>query len=89
MARVKWTLDADDWRRALAQEIRSEEAPWPAYRAVVTCFASEEAIRLWLEAAGLEIVSLEPRTSASEAGEQRNWIVTCRRPRSNGDAQDE
>lgn len=71
-------LDADDWRRSLAPELDPERAPEPAYRAIVTCFASEEAVRGWIESAGLEIVSFELRTSVSEAGEQRNWIAECR-----------
>lgn len=70
-------LDVDDWRSSLAPRIAAAEAPVPAYQAVVTCFASPRAVRRWLEAAGLEILSLELRTSASEAGEQRNWITTC------------
>ncbi|MBN1660705.1 MAG: class I SAM-dependent methyltransferase [Anaerolineae bacterium] len=74
-------LDADDWRRTLAPQIRPEEVPMPAHRAVITCFASDETIRHWIESTGLEIVSLELRTRASEVGEMRNWIVTCVRAR--------
>jgi SAM-dependent methyltransferase len=73
-------LDIDDWRSRLAPRIEAGEAPVPAYRAVVTCFASPRAIRRWIETSGLEVVSLDLRTSVSEAGEQRNWIATCRRP---------
>ena len=70
-------LDVGDWRATLAPRIEPGEAPVPAYRAVVTCFASPRTIRRWLVAAGLEIVSLELRTIASEAGELRNWLATC------------
>lgn len=69
-------LDVDDWRVTLAPRIEAGQAPEPAYRAVVTCFASPRAIRRWLETAGLEILSLELRTSASDAGELRNWVAT-------------
>lgn len=70
-------LDVDDWRGSLAPRIEAGEAPVPSYRAVVTCFASSRAIGHWLEAAGLGILSLELRTSASEAGDLRNWVATC------------
>lgn len=72
-------LDVDDWRATLAPRIEAGDAPVPGYRAVVTCFASPGAIRRWLEAAGLEILSFDLRTSASDAGELRNWIATCQR----------
>lgn len=70
-------LDVDDWRVALAPRIQAGQVPEPGYRAVVTCFASQQAIRRWLEEAGLEILSLELRTSDSEAGTLRNWVATC------------
>jgi len=70
-------LDVDDWRSFLAPRIEAGQAPVPGYRAVVTCFASPQVIRRWLKTAGLEILSLELRTSASEAGELRNWVATC------------
>lgn len=77
-------LDIHDWRSTLAPSIEAGEAPVPSYRAVVTCFASEQAIRRWIEAAGLQIVALELRTSASEAGELRNWVATCKRQMGEG-----
>lgn len=73
-------LDVDDWRRSLAPHVPAGRAPVPSYRAVVTAFASRQAIRRWIASAGLELISLELRTSRSEAGEQRNWIALCRRP---------
>jgi SAM-dependent methyltransferase len=73
-------LDVEDWRSTLAPRIDAAEAPAPGYRAIVTCFASSQAVRRWIEAAGLELLSLKLRTSASEAGELRNWLATCRRP---------
>ncbi len=72
-------LDVEDWRSTLAPRIDAAAAPVPGYRAIVTCFASSQAIRRWIETAGLEILCLELRTSASEAGELRNWVATCRR----------
>lgn len=72
-------LDIEDWRSALAPQIDAAEAPVPSYRAVVTGFASGEAIRHWIEAAGLELVSLELRTDARGAGVQRDWIAICGR----------
>ena len=72
-------LDVDDWRRSLAPQIPADQAPVPGYRAVVTGFASGGAVRHWIAAAGLELLSLELRTILSEAGEQRDWIATCRR----------
>lgn len=71
-------LDVDDWRRSLAPQISADQAPEPSYRAVVTGFASGETVRHWIAAAGLELLSLELRTILSKAGEQRNWIATCR-----------
>ena len=71
-------LDVDDWRRCLGLQISADQAPVPGYGAVVTCFASGEAVRHWITSAGLELLSLDLRTILSEAGEQRNWIVTCR-----------
>jgi SAM-dependent methyltransferase len=72
-------LDIDDWRRSLAPEIRPEEAPVPSYEAVVTCFCSAGTIQQWIEQARLQLLSLELRTSESEAGQQRNWLAHCRR----------
>jgi SAM-dependent methyltransferase len=72
-------LDVDDWRRSLAKEIGSEQAPDPGYQAIVTCFSSRQTIQEALEKAGLKPVSLELRTNASEAGQQRNWLAWCRR----------
>lgn len=72
-------LDIDDWRRSLAPQVPADQAPVPGYRAVVTGFASREAVRRWIAAADLELVSLDLRTIRSTAGEQRNWIATCRR----------
>lgn len=72
-------LDVDDWRSTLAPSIAAEQAPMPSYQAVVTCFASQQTVRHWLDTAGLQVLSLELRTKVSEAGEMRNWIATCRR----------
>ena len=72
-------LDLDDWRRTLAKEIHSDQAPVPSYQAVVTCFCSRGKIREWITLAGLELMSLELRTSSSEAGQQRHWLAHCDR----------
>jgi ubiquinone/menaquinone biosynthesis C-methylase UbiE len=72
-------LDSDDWRRALARQIHPEEAPVPSYQAVVTCFCSRETIEEWLKKAGLKLMLLELKTSATENGQQRNWLAYCRR----------
>lgn len=72
-------LDLGDWRRSLAPEIHPEEAPDPSYRAVVTCFSSEESIVDGVTKAGLMIESAVLKTSQSEAGEQQNWLVSCRK----------
>jgi SAM-dependent methyltransferase len=71
-------LDVDDWRCTLAPQIPADGAIVPSYRAVVTCFASREDVRRWIASSGLELVSLRLRTLASEAGERRDWIATCR-----------
>jgi SAM-dependent methyltransferase len=73
-------LDVEDWRSTLAPRIDAAEAPVPGYRAIVTCFASSQTVRCWIGAVGLEILSLKLRTNASEAGEQRDWLATCKRP---------
>jgi SAM-dependent methyltransferase len=70
-------LDVEDWRRSLGKEIRPEQAPVPSYQAVVSCFCSRQMIQDWIEKAGLKLVSLELRTSASEAGQQRDWLAQC------------
>jgi hypothetical protein len=71
-------LDVDDWRSTLAPRIEAAEAPVPSYRAVVTAFASRQTIQRWIVSSGLELLSLELGTSPSQAGEQRDWIATCR-----------
>lgn len=71
-------LDIQDWRRSLGSQIRPEQAPVPSRQAVVTCFCSRRTIQEWVKEAGLELASLELRTSASEAGQQRNWLAWCR-----------
>lgn len=71
-------LDMGDWRHSLGREICPDEAPELSYRAVVTCFCSREAVKEWIEAAGLRLLSMELRTSESQAGQQRNWLVKCR-----------
>jgi len=68
-------LDIDDWRRSLALSIQSEDAPVPSFRAVVTCFCSEDEIRRLITGAGLKIVTMEMITSSGERGEQRNWFA--------------
>jgi SAM-dependent methyltransferase len=70
-------LDLEDWRRTLAKEVDPDEAPVPSHRAVVTCFCSQGRIREWIALAGLELISLELRTSSSEAGRQQNWLAHC------------
>lgn len=70
-------LDIEDWRRSLGKEIYPDQAPVPSYRAVVTCFCSCQTIQAWIEKAGLNLLSLELRTNASEAGQQRNWLAQC------------
>jgi len=72
-------LDIEDWRRSLGQEIDPDRAPVPSFQAVVTCFCSRQVIEEWLEEAGLGLLSPELRTSASEAGQQRNWLAQCRK----------
>jgi hypothetical protein len=72
-------LDIEDWRRSLGKEIDPDQAPVPSFRAVVTCFCSRQVIEEWLEEVGLGLLSLELRTSASEAGQQRNWLAQCRK----------
>jgi len=72
-------LDLDDWRRTLAGEVACEQVPVPSYRAVVTCFCSQATIEEWIAQAGLKLLSLELRTSPSEAGQQRNWLAHCRK----------
>jgi SAM-dependent methyltransferase len=70
-------LDVEDWRRSLGKEIRPEQAPVPSYQAVVSCFCSRQMIQHWINKAGLKLVSLELRTSASDSGQQRNWLAQC------------
>jgi SAM-dependent methyltransferase len=72
-------LDLDDWRHTLAKEVQPEQAPFPSYRAVVTCFCSQERIREWINEAGLNLTKLELKTSSSDAGQQRNWLAHCER----------
>ncbi len=72
-------LDVEDWRRSLGKEIDPDQAPVPSFRAVVTCFCPRQVIEEWLEEVGLGLLSLELRTSASEAGQQRNWLARCRK----------
>jgi SAM-dependent methyltransferase len=72
-------LDIDDWRRSLGKEVDPGQVPVPSYRAVVTCFCSRQAIEEWLGQAGLGLLSLELRTSASEAGQQCDWLAHCRK----------
>jgi SAM-dependent methyltransferase len=74
-------LDLEDWRRTLAQEIPPGQAPVPGYRAVVTCFCSQETLRAWIERAGLHLDRLELRTSSRDRGEQRNWLAHCTHPK--------
>ncbi|HKZ44085.1 MAG TPA: class I SAM-dependent methyltransferase [Anaerolineales bacterium] len=70
-------LDLEDWRHTLAKEIHQEEVPVPSYQAVVTCFCSQGKIQEWIMLTGLKLISLELRTSSSEAGQQRNWLALC------------
>lgn len=70
-------LDLEDWRHTLAKEIRPEKAPVPSFQAVVTCFCSQGKIQNWITQAGLKLITLELKTSSSEAGQQRNWLAHC------------
>jgi SAM-dependent methyltransferase len=70
-------LDVEDWRLSLAKQIRPEDAPVPSFRAILTCFCSRQTIQDWIEEAGLNLLSLELRTSESESGKQRNWLAWC------------
>jgi ubiquinone/menaquinone biosynthesis C-methylase UbiE len=70
-------LDLEDWRRTLARRIRSEQAPVPSYRAVVTCFCSPEKVQEWIDQAGLKLEMLELRINATDYGQQRNWLAHC------------
>jgi SAM-dependent methyltransferase len=72
-------LDLKDWRHTLAKEIPPEQAPIPSYRAVVTCFCSQEIIQEWISEAGFKLADLELKTSSSDAGQQRNWLAHCER----------
>ncbi len=79
-AAVLHFLDNQDWRHSLAPPLAPEEASLPAYQAIVTCFASGQLVREWIQAAGLKIRSLELRVSAGPSGEQRDWIASCIEP---------
>ena len=70
-------LDLEDRRHTLAKEIPLEQAPIPSYKAVLTCFCSQETIQEWVDHAGLRLTELELKNSSSEAGEQRNWLAYC------------
>jgi len=70
-------LDIEDWRRSLGREVDPDQVPVPSHQALVTCFCSRQAIEKWLDQAGLDLLSLELRTSASEAGQQRDWLAQC------------
>jgi SAM-dependent methyltransferase len=72
-------LDIEDWRRSLGKEVDPGQVPVPSYQAVVMCFCSRQVIEEWLEEAGLNLLSLELRTSESEAGQQRSWLAQCRK----------
>jgi ubiquinone/menaquinone biosynthesis C-methylase UbiE len=70
-------LDLEDWRRTLTKEIPPEYAPVPSYQAVVTCFCSQKLIQKWIKQAGLKLTNMEFKTSSSDAGQQKNWLVYC------------
>lgn len=70
-------LDIADWRHTLAQQIPAEQAPHPAYKAVLTCFCTSEKISDYVLSAGLKLVSLRLYVKESEFGEQRNWLAQC------------
>lgn len=70
-------LDIEDWRRSLGKEVEPDQVPVPSHQAVVTCFCSRQAIEEWLVQAGLDLLSLELRRSASEAGQQLDWLARC------------
>jgi SAM-dependent methyltransferase len=71
-------LDIEDWRRSLGKEIDPDRAPVPSHQAVVACFCSGQVVEERLEEAGLRLLSLQLRTSASEAGQRRNWLAQCK-----------
>lgn len=70
-------LDTADWRRSLGQPACPQDLPYPGYRAVVTCFCSEEDIRSWLRQAGLRLSSLIMLAQPAFEGERRNWLAYC------------
>jgi SAM-dependent methyltransferase len=72
-------LDCEDWRRILAPEFTEAQIPCPGYQAVVTCFCSRDMLENWLKQSRFLIETMEMRTSPSEGGQQRNWIVCCRK----------
>ena len=70
-------LDREDWRKGLAKEVQADKAPFPSYRAVVTCFCTEEIIEKWVNESGLKQESITRRARNVEAGEQLDWIIFC------------
>jgi ubiquinone/menaquinone biosynthesis C-methylase UbiE len=72
-------LDLEDWRHTLAKEIAPEQAVVPSYRAVITCFCSQEKIRGRINQAGLKLTGMELKTNSTDAGQQRNWLAYCER----------
>jgi ubiquinone/menaquinone biosynthesis C-methylase UbiE len=70
-------LDIDDWRRNLANSVKTENIPIPSYHAVVTCFCSQDAIQEKITSSGLKIEKRELKTARDEQGERREWIFYC------------
>jgi hypothetical protein len=70
-------LGIEDWRRTLAIDLSPEEAPVPSHLGVVTCFCTKDAIKEWIEGAGLKLIKLELKTITSDSGQQRNWLAYC------------
>jgi ubiquinone/menaquinone biosynthesis C-methylase UbiE len=70
-------LDSGDWRKRLGEQLLDEDIPKPSYRAVVTCFCSEEEIRKMIENAGLIIKRDFQKVQEDEEGERREWFFHC------------
>jgi ubiquinone/menaquinone biosynthesis C-methylase UbiE len=74
-------LDHGDWRQKLGKRRRKDEIPMPSYRAVVTCFCSEDRIRRIIKASGLTIQDSFEKVQIDDEGERRDWFFHCVRDR--------
>ncbi len=70
-------LDIDDWRRSLAESVKTENLPLLSYHAIITCFCSPEIIQDKIKLSGLKIEKTKFRTSRDEQGERREWLFYC------------